>query len=283
MSPLIMAIRPKTLGATLAPVLAGAALSLRTPGSSKLVLSMTLLSALCLQIVANLVNDYSDFEKGADKPDRLGPPRVTSSGLVSISKVKKYATFFTVAALVFGVPVVMAGGMPIVVIGLCGIFCAYAYTSGKFALAYIGVADFVVFAFFGPLATAGTCYVTGGTFNAEAIYLGCGIGLLAVSLLAINNLRDINQDRLVNKKTLAVRFGIRFAVFQVVMCLIAGSLLTLWLSPLAGIISTVFSIRALSIVTSCGAQGTALNRALSVIGICLLLLGPLVIVGELCA
>ena len=214
--PWILALRPKTLTAALVPVMVATALVSAGRFDLKIDLSFcALLSAIFIQIGTNLINDAIDFQKGADDKNRIGPKRVTQSGLLSAKKVMHggYAAFM-IAAL-FGLPLIIAGGWPIVLIGVFSLVCGYIYTGGPFPLAYLGLGDFFVILFFGVVAVCGTFYLQTQTFSSGALVAGLQIGMLSTVLIAINNLRDAPLDKLVNKKTLAVRFGNRFARYEI--------------------------------------------------------------------
>ena len=146
----ILAFRPKTLTAALVPVGVGTALPLGLGLGSKPGLAvLALISALFIQIGTNLVNDASDFKKGADTAERIGPKRVTQSGLLSPRTVLAGGLFCFLLAILFGIPLVLSGGWPLVWIGLFSVFAGYAYTAGPFPLAYLGLGDFFVLVFFG--------------------------------------------------------------------------------------------------------------------------------------
>lgn len=214
-----MAIRPKTLGAAIAPVLMGVALAW---GGGVFYLPAALfcgLGALLIQIGTNLANDYFDFLKGADNEKRLGPVRVTQAGLVTPATMKwAFISVFGLAVLA-GLPLMLRGGWPIVVIGVLSVASGVLYTSGPYALAYTGLADLFVLIFFGPVAVGGTYYLQTLTISPLILMMGFAPGLIATGLLTVNNLRDIDNDREAHKKTLAVRFGVTFARLEYVLCL----------------------------------------------------------------
>lgn len=230
--PWMMALRPKTLTAAVVPVLVATAL-VKSERHAVLwwVSICALLSASFIQIGTNLVNDAIDFKKGADTEKRIGPQRVTQSGLLTSGQVMMGAVSCFLAALVLGVPLVVQGGWPIVVIGLVSLAMGYAYTGGPFPLAYKGLGDLFVILFFGLVAVGGTYYLHTSTFSMSALVAGLQVGLLSTVLIAINNLRDAPQDALVNKKTLAVRFGVAFARAEIAALVLATFVLGgYWLS-----------------------------------------------------
>lgn len=216
--PWLMALRPKTLTAALVPVIVATAL-VKWQGAVVVwwVSICACLSAIFIQIGTNLVNDAIDFHKGADTDKRIGPQRVTQSGLLASRHVMVGAVICFALAVALGIPLVAQGGWPIVGIGLISIFLAYAYTGGPFPLAYKGLGDLFVILFFGLVAVMGTTYLHTRAIDWAAFVAGLQVGFLATVLIAVNNLRDAPQDALVHKRTLAVRFGIQFARFEIII------------------------------------------------------------------
>jgi 1,4-dihydroxy-2-naphthoate octaprenyltransferase len=192
-----------------------------------------LLGALLIQIGTNFANDVFDFKKGADTAERLGPLRVTQAGLLSPGQMTTgMIVAFGLAALI-GVYLIIVGGWPIVVIGILSILSGIAYTGGPFPLGYNGLGDLFVFIFFGLVAVCGTYYVQAGVVSPAAVWAAVPIGLLATAVLVVNNLRDIETDRVAGKKTLAVRFGRQGAQLEYLL-LIIGAYLTPLLAWLVG-------------------------------------------------
>lgn len=207
----IMAARPKTLTAAIVPIISATALAWVDTGYfSGKVVGLTLLAAVLIQIGTNLVNDAVDFKKGADTDQRLGPQRVTQSGIFTAKQVMLMGSFVFFLAVLVGIPLVLQGGWPIVVIGLISVIMGYAYTAGPVPLAYLGLGDLFVILFFGLIAVGGVYYLHTGTLSLGVLAMGLQVGLLSTVLIAINNLRDHLGDTKVNKKTLAVRFGVNF-------------------------------------------------------------------------
>jgi len=212
-----LAIRPKTLPAAAGPVIVGIALALGDGVFRFGPAIAALLVALLLQIGSNLANDLYDFKKGTDTQERLGPLRVTQAGLLSPRQMMNgMLLVFALSALV-GFYLTYIGGWPILVIGLLAIGSAIAYTAGPFPLGYKGIADIFVFLFFGPVAVIGTYYLQAGIVTAIAWWASIPSGLLVTAILVVNNLRDIETDRKAGKKTLAVRFGVRFTQSQYIL------------------------------------------------------------------
>jgi 1,4-dihydroxy-2-naphthoate octaprenyltransferase len=194
-----------------------------------------LAGALLIQIGTNLSNDYSDFQKGADTEDRQGPLRVTQAGLVTPRQIRDATILVFVLSVLAGVYLIYRGGWPVVWIGVFSILSGVLYTAGPRPLGYLGLGDLFVLVFFGPVAVAGTYYVQALTVNPVVIIAGFGPGLLSVALLSINNLRDVEEDRKSNKRTLAVRFGATFARWEYIVCVILAAMLPLGLYLATGL------------------------------------------------
>ena len=206
-----IASRPKTLIVSIAPVLLGLALSLnKEVFSSTLVALLTLFASIFIQLGTNYINDLYDYLSGADDENRLGPIRVVQAGLLSQNQIKKAALFSFGIALVIGIYLVFIGGIPILLIGSFALISGYCYTGGPYPLGYNGLGDIFVFIFYGLIAVPGTYYLQSGTLDIDSIIVGSSIGFIAVAILCVNNIRDINTDHKVGKKTLAVRFGSTF-------------------------------------------------------------------------
>ena len=241
----ILAARPQTLTISVAPVLLGAALASEVGALSIPVLVAALLGAICIQIGTNLYNDYADFNKGADGPDRLGPPRACANGWLPPRQVLVAVVITFAIAMACGIYLAAVAGWPVVVIGLASLACGIAYTGGPWPLAYLGIADLFVFVFFGLVAVGGTYFVLAGSLSVAAVFGGAILGCLATAVLAVNNLRDRNGDRNAGKRTLAVRYGEAFARGQYAFLLSSAALLVVlvalfvphagigWLAPLA--------------------------------------------------
>jgi 1,4-dihydroxy-2-naphthoate octaprenyltransferase len=211
MNPWILAARPRTLGAAVIPVLAGGALAFAAGNLDPMAMVLLIACAVLIQIATNFFNDAIDHAKGADTAERLGPTRVTSSGLLAPRTVMTGGAACLALAVVLSIPLVLHGGWPVVVIGIFSLFFAYAYTGGPFPLAYLGLGEIFVVLFFGIIAVAGTFYLNTLELSSAAVLAGLQIGLHSSVLLAVNNLRDIDSDRAANKRTLAARFGLTFA------------------------------------------------------------------------
>ncbi len=211
MKPWILAARPRTLGAAVVPVAAGAALAFSEDSLNVLITALAMLCAVFIQIATNYFNDAIDHAKGADTAERLGPARATNSGWLSRRTMMFSGAACLILAMIFAVPLLLHGGWPILVLGVVSLLLAYAYTGGPFPLAYLGLGEIFVVLFFGIAAVAGTFYLNTLTIARAALLAGLQIGLHASVLLAVNNLRDLNGDRVARKRTLAARFGLMFA------------------------------------------------------------------------
>lgn len=218
----ILAARPKTLSASVVPILATVGL-VRAEGIDLQywIVVLALLSSFCIQIGTNFVNDAMDFKKGADNEKRIGPVRVTQQGFFTFKQVMAMATLFFAIAVILGIPLVLHGGWPIVIIGFVSVLMGYAYTSGPYPLAYKGLGDLFVIIFFGLVAVGGLYYLLVGNYSESAFIVGLQIGFLSTVLIAINNLRDMDTDKEVGKKTLAVRLGLFGARMWIVFLVVA--------------------------------------------------------------
>lgn len=222
----VIASRPRTLTAAIVPVaVAIGTASAAIRGIDREVdwklAALILASALFIQIATNFFNDVIDFKKGADSSTRTGPLRAINSGLLTSEVLMKGAFLCIVLAFLFGIPLVLAGGWPIVAIGLVSLFLAYGYTGGPFPLAYLGLGDLFVIFFFGLIAVGGSHWILVNDISSIALIAGLQVGLLAAVLIAINNLRDASEDRKAGKRTLAVRIGPRWTKMQISICVYA--------------------------------------------------------------
>jgi len=203
----LLATRPKTLPAALAPVMVGTALAVADGRFAFYPAMAALAGALLLQIGVNLANDYFDYVKGIDTEERLGPVRVTQSGLISPTTVRKGMLLTFTLAMLVGVYLVYVAGWPLLVVGLSAIASALAYSGGRFPLASAGLGDLFVFLFFGLVAVSGTYYVQALSLSTMVVVASVPVGFLITAIIVVNNLRDIDTDRAAGKYTLAVRLG----------------------------------------------------------------------------
>jgi 1,4-dihydroxy-2-naphthoate octaprenyltransferase len=283
----VLATRPKTLPAAVVPVLVGTAVAHHEGADlHPWVFWATLVAALLIQIATNFANDYSDFLRGADHEGRLGPLRVTQSGLLSQRAIRRGIVIAFGLAILLGLYLAWVGGWPIVVIGLLSILCGLAYTGGPWPFGYHALGDVFVFVFFGVVAVMGTSYLQTGEWSAMAFAASVPVGLLSTSILVVNNLRDIPTDRAAGKHTLAVRIGEAATRWQYAASMVAAYLtpvvlvlrdlhavwlLLPWLSaPLAaGVLRAVLG----------GTAGRDLNPVLERSGQLLLVFGGLLAAG----
>lgn len=222
----ILASRPRTLSAALAPVLLGAVLAYGDGVFHAASVLAALFGATCIQIGTNFANDYFDFVKGTDDEHRIGPARATAQGWVS-KETMLLATCLAFGLATFcGVYLIARGGWPIAVVGLLSIVSGVLYTGGPRPLGYVGLGDVFVLVFFGPVAVLGTYWVQAQSFSSAALLVGIATGALATAILVVNNLRDRVGDARAGKHTLVVRFGARFARLQYLGCFVVAALAT---------------------------------------------------------
>ena len=224
MNPWLLAIRPKTLPAAIAPVLIGSAMALGDGGFHAPSAFCALAAALLIQIATNLSNDYCDFKKGADTKDRKGPVRVTQAGLIKPSVVLLAAVLSFLLAVLACVYLIHRAGIAILIIAVASIISGIFYTAGPRPLGYLGLGEIFVWIFFGPVAVGGTYFVQILDINWAVVVAGFAPGFLSSAILAVNNLRDMDGDRKVGKLTLAVRFGRSFATREYLFCILAATI-----------------------------------------------------------
>lgn len=283
----VMAARPQTLPAAVAPVIVGCGVAIGLGVFAPAIAAAALGGAVLIQIGTNLANDYYDARHGADTPDREGFTRVTAAGLIAPAAVRRGMIVCFGLALLVGVVLVYVGGWPIVVIGLASIAAGVGYTGGPYPLGYHGLGDVFVFIFFGLVAVTGTVYVQAvaplagsmpllpppGTVPPVAVIAGVPVGALATAILVINNIRDRREDAVTGKRTLAVRLGRRVAVaefiglvvtaYVVVLALALWPSMSLWVGlPL---VSLPWAVRVIETVRMSSA-GAVLNPALEAMG-----------------
>ena len=214
-----LAIRPKTLPAAIAPVVVAAGLALGRPVYRPLALAAALFGALMIQIASNLINDVADFEKGADTADRLGPKRVTATGMLTAREVWVGVWLTFALATLAGLYLAWLGGWPIILIGVLSLLGALAYSVGPYPLAYIGIADLFVMIFFGFVAVLGTEYVVSDAISPAGWGYGAAMGALIVNILVVNNIRDIEPDRAAGRVNIPVSLGRRAAELEYMLML----------------------------------------------------------------
>lgn len=209
-----MAARPRTLPAAMVPVMVGSALAYSEGLFRPAVSIVALLCSFLIQIGTNFVNDLYDHLKGADTKKRVGPTRVLNAGLVTVPQMYIAIACAFGLSFLLGLYLVSIGGWIILLVGIISIIAGIAYTAGPYPLAYNGLGDVFVFLFFGLVGTVFTYYCHTLHLSIEAISASIPVGALITAILVVNNYRDIEQDRVANKNTLAVIFGKRFSEYQ---------------------------------------------------------------------
>jgi 1,4-dihydroxy-2-naphthoate octaprenyltransferase len=283
--------RPRTLPAAVVPVAVGTACAYADHGHGHGVglgdviawrAAAALVVALALQVGTNYANDYSDGIRGTDDV-RVGPVRLVASGLAAPSAVRRAAVVSFAVAAVAGLPLVVAVGPQLLLVGAASIAAGWLYTGGPHPYGYAGFGELFVFAFFGTAATAGSAYVQSGHLHQLELLASIPVGLLAVALLVVNNLRDIPGDTAAGKRTLAVRLGDGRTRALYVACL--GVALASLLLVGADRVGALLALLALPLVVApirrvrAGAAGRALVDVLGATGRLQLALGLLLTVG----
>ena len=227
--PWILAARPKTLFASLSPIIIGLSFSFYIYFQIDwLVAILTIFSAILIQIGSNYANDAYDYLKGADS-SRVGPSRMAQKGILSPNAILNMMYLIFTISVLIGFYLALVGGWPIVIIGLFSILFAIIYTGGPFPLGYHGLGDIAVFIFFGLIATIGTIYLQSESiksainifdYTIPIILISIAIGCLNTAILVINNIRDYKSDKESNKKTLVVFFGQKFGCIEYASLLI---------------------------------------------------------------
>ena len=216
----LLAARPKTLSAAVVPVVVGTGLALGQGMAVVWPALAALAGAVLIQIGTNLTNDYYDFRKGADTHERVGPTRVTQSGLIAPQTVLAAGAACFALAVVVGIFLVARGGWPFVIIGVASVLAGWAYTGGPYPLGYHGLGDLFVMVFFGLVAVPGTFYAQALRLVPAVWPAAVAIGATGTMILAVNNLRDLDTDARAGKRTLVVRFGRGFGRAEYVTLLL---------------------------------------------------------------
>jgi 1,4-dihydroxy-2-naphthoate octaprenyltransferase len=203
----LLAARPRTLPAAVAPVLVGTALAGSEDVFRALPFVAALIGSIFIQIGTNLSNDYSDARRGADTEDRLGPVRVTAGGLMPPRRVLIGTYIAFGVAVAAGLYLAAVAGWELLLVGVASILAGVLYTGGPRPYGYEGLGEFFVFFFFGVVAVVGSYFVQTEELRWEGFALGVPVGLLAAAILVVNNVRDVDTDRRAGKRTLAVKLG----------------------------------------------------------------------------
>jgi 1,4-dihydroxy-2-naphthoate octaprenyltransferase len=288
----LMAARPRTLPAAVAPVLVGTAAAVHWYGSfpRPLAFVAALVGSIFIQIGTNLANDYSDARRGADTADRLGPVRVTSAGLVTPKRVLRATWVAFAIAVACGIYLAAVAGWVILLIGALSIAAGVLYTGGPRPYGYAGLGEAFVFLFFGLVAVNGSYYVQLEGLDWLPFGLSVSVGCLATAILVVNNVRDIETDRRAGKMTLAVRTGRHNAVV-LFRLLVLGAFVVLPIALVGGEASLLPLIGFLALPLAVGplrtmsnrTDGPALNQALAGTGTLLAAFSLLVSAGLLLA
>ena len=218
----VLAARPATLTAAFAPVAVGTACAWRVGALRWEAALAALLGAFLIQIATNFANDMFDFQKGADTEERLGPTRAAQAGLLTVAQLRRGIITAFALALGTGIYLTWIAGPAVVVIGLASMAAGLAYTGGPFPLAYNGLGDVFVMAFFGFVAVCGTAFVQALFVPQIAWAASVPMGALATGILVVNNVRDFEGDARAGKTTLVVRFGREGGVREYALLLVVA-------------------------------------------------------------
>jgi len=288
----LMAARPRTLPAAIAPVLVGTAAAVTEAGELPRpgAFIAALIGSVFIQIGTNLANDYSDAKRGADTVERLGPVRVTAAGLVAPRSVLVATWLAFAVAVAAGIYLATVAGPVILAVGAVSILAGVLYTGGPRPYGYAGLGELFVFLFFGLVAVNGSYYVQLEELALLPLGLSISVGCLSTTILVVNNIRDIETDRRAQKLTLAVRIG-RDTARRLFVGLIAGAYAVLlgtlaltdgpWWATL-GLVSTALIVPAARPVLT-RTDGPSLNGALAKTGALLAVFGVAVSAGLLLA
>jgi 1,4-dihydroxy-2-naphthoate octaprenyltransferase len=264
----IGAARLRTLPAAVVPVVVGTACAAATGRVAWGAALAALGGALAIQIGTNFANDVFDAERGADGPDRIGPVRAVSAGLISAGAMKRAMIAAFAVATLLGIYLATVAGWPVVAIGVASIVSGIAYTGGPWPLGYHGLGDLFVLVFFGFVAVCGTVYVQLGAVPCLAFGAALPVGALATAILVVNNVRDRATDARAGKRTLAVRFGRTAALVEYTALLVLAYAVPLALAlggrpwaalPLVSAPLAIIRLRAVLAAT----DGPSFNRCLA--------------------
>jgi 1,4-dihydroxy-2-naphthoate octaprenyltransferase len=239
--PWYQAARPRSLPATYAALLTGGAVALEAGVFEPVRFLLALIGALLLQIASNFVNEYVDFQRGTDALKVAGMGMVLSEGKLSAQQVLIGAVVTTIGGALIGLLLVALSGTTLLFIGMIGVAAVVLYTAGPLPLSHIGLGEATAFLCFGPLMTFGTYYAVSGQESTQALLTGVPLGFTVAAILHANNMRDIEADRAANKRTLAVRFGLRGAYIEFNI-LVYGAYVSLGALILAGVLPLTTAI-----------------------------------------
>jgi 1,4-dihydroxy-2-naphthoate polyprenyltransferase len=228
------AARPRTLTATYVPLGLAGALALQEGVFQLVPFVLALIGALFLQIAANLINEFYDFKRGAEDLKQAGQGMVIKQGVLTPRAVLIGAVITLLAGVAIGLYLLTQSGPLLFWIGLGGVLVVIAYTAGPFPLAYNGLGEVAVFIFMGPVMVLGAWYVMARDFSPLPLWVGVPIGFTVAAILHANNIRDMDADRAVNKRTLALLLGLRGARIEYVVLMI-GAYIMVVLMIIAGV------------------------------------------------
>jgi 1,4-dihydroxy-2-naphthoate polyprenyltransferase len=274
--------RPRTLPAAVAPVLVGTGAAVALDGFRLLPAVLALVVALALQVAVNYANDYSDGRRGTDA-DRVGPMRLVGSGAAPPRQVLIAAGLAFAVAGLAGLALAALSSWWLVAVGAACIAAAWTYTGGPLPYGYRALGEVFVFVFFGPVAVVGTTFAQTRTLPGLAWAVSVPIGLLIVALLVVNNLRDIEGDAAVGKRTLAVLMGDRatrlaFTGLLVGAFVVVAAVGTVRPWVLVALLGALFAVPPARTVLT-GGRGPALIGALQGTGLLTLVTGLLLATG----
>lgn len=270
MSPWLGAIRPKTLPASVSPILLGSALAFHHEAFSLVLFVVALACALSLQIAVNFANDYFDSRSGVDTHERLGPVRALQSEDLPALAIFKGSLLFSFIALCLGFFLVWQSHWQLIWFGLLSLVAVFAYSGGPWPLASNALGEVTVFFFFGWLGVAGAYFVQTGQLPLHLVIYGSAAGFLSAAIMLVNNIRDRNTDTKAHKFTLAVKLGERASRYLYVTLLLSAMLIHLFLAVLGNNFWLVFVPIALVFIPTCllsinvfKRSGKALNQQLA--------------------
>ena len=282
------AARPRTLSIALTPVVVGCAIAWSEGAALNFAVFLaTLACALLIQIGTNLLNDVADFERGNDRPERVGPLRVTAAGWATPRQVRRAGVLAFAAAALCGLGLVIHGGAAILALGFASIAAGWAYSGGVRPVSHSPLGELFVLAFFGIVAVCGSHYLQSGRLSAVAIATGFALGAMAAAVLLVNNHRDVDGDRKAGRRTLAAVLGpARSRSLHAALMLLPFAL-PLWLAfgarshaaTLLALLALPLALIAIRNMRS--KQGVALNPVLGQTALAQLAFGTLLAIGML--
>ncbi len=240
------AARPRTLTATYVPLGAAGVIALQDGVFNLWLFALSLVGALLLQIAANLINEYYDFRRGAEDLKQTGQGMILKSGLLRPREVLAGAVVTVLGGVFIGLYLLLQSGPLLLWIGLGGVLVVVLYTAGPFPLAYNGLGEVAVGLFMGPLMVLGAYYVMAAQASWTPVLVGIPIGLMAAAILDANNVRDVDADRAVHKRTLAVLLGQRAARWEYAL-LVGGAYVLVVVLIVAGVMPWPTLLVALSL------------------------------------